>query len=37
VYYGLDAVGSRVWRLIMQGRTIASVCDTMIEEYAGRA
>ena len=33
VYYGLDAVGTRVWQLIMQGRTIASVCDTMIEEY----
>jgi hypothetical protein len=34
VYYGLDAVGTRVWQLIMQGRTIATVCDTMIEEYA---
>ena len=33
VYYGLDAVGTRVWQLIMQGRTFASVCDTMIEEY----
>ena len=33
VYYGLDAVGTRVWQLIMQGRTIANVCDTMIEEY----
>ena len=33
VYYGLDAVGTRVWQLIMQGRTIANVCDTMLEEY----
>ena len=33
VYYGLDTVGTRVWQLITQGRTIASVCDTMIEEY----
>jgi len=33
VYYGLDAVGTRVWQLIMQGCTIASVCDTMIEEW----
>jgi len=33
VYYGLDAVGTRVWPLLMQGCTIASVRDTMIEEY----
>jgi coenzyme PQQ synthesis protein D (PqqD) len=33
VYYGLDTVGTRVWQLLTQGRTIASVCDTMIEEY----
>jgi hypothetical protein len=33
VYYGLDAVGTRVWQLLMQGCAIASVRDTMIEEY----
>ena len=33
VYYGLDIVGTRVWQLLTQGRTIASVCETMIEEY----
>jgi hypothetical protein len=33
VYYGLDTVGTRVWQLLTQGRTIASVCDRMIEEY----
>lgn len=33
VYYGLDAVGTRVWQLLQQGKTIASVCDVMIEEY----
>ena len=33
VYYGLDAVGTRVWQLLMQGRTVASVCETMIAEY----
>jgi hypothetical protein len=33
VYYGLDAVGTRVWQLLMQGRTLGSVCETMIEEY----
>jgi hypothetical protein len=33
IYYGLDAIGTRVWQLLMQGRTIASVCETMIDEY----
>ncbi len=33
VYYGLDSVGTRVWQLIVQGRTIAGVCDTMLAEY----
>ena len=33
VYYGLDVVGTRVWQLIMEGRTITGVCETMIEEY----
>ena len=33
VYYGLDVVGTRVWQLLVQGRTIAGVCETMIEEY----
>jgi hypothetical protein len=33
VYYGLDGVGTRVWQLLQQGRTIAEVCDVMVEEY----
>jgi hypothetical protein len=33
VYYGLDVVGTRVWQLLMEGRTIAGVCETMIEEF----
>jgi hypothetical protein len=33
IYYGLDAVGTRVWQLIMEGCTIAAVCETMIAEY----
>jgi len=33
VYYGLDAIGTRVWQLLMQGGTVAGVCETMIEEY----
>jgi hypothetical protein len=33
VYYGLDPVGTRVWQLLMQGRTIADICGTMGDEY----
>ena len=33
VYYGLDTVGTRVWQLLMQGRTIDAICETMIDEY----
>jgi hypothetical protein len=33
VYYGLDAVGTRVWQLLVEGRTIAGVCETMLQEY----
>ena len=33
VYYGLDAVGTRVWQLLMEGQTIASICETMVDEY----
>jgi hypothetical protein len=33
IYYGLDAVGTRVWQLLVQGCTVDSVCGTMIDEY----
>lgn len=33
VYYGLDAVGTRIWQLLQQGKTIDGVCDVMLEEY----
>lgn len=33
VYYGLDAVGTRVWQLLVEGRTIAGVCETMLQEF----
>jgi hypothetical protein len=33
IYYGLDAVGTRIWQLLVQGCTIAGVCETMVEEY----
>ena len=33
VYYGLDAVGSRVWQLLMESRGIDDVCATLLAEY----
>jgi hypothetical protein len=33
VYYGLDSVGTRVWQLLQQDKTLADVCLVMVEEY----
>ena len=33
IYYGLDAVGTRVWQLLVEGRTISGVCEAMLEEF----
>jgi hypothetical protein len=33
VYYGLDAVGTRVWNLLRQPRSVREVCDTILAEY----
>jgi hypothetical protein len=32
-YYGLDAVGARIWQLIQQPRSAAAIRDTILEEY----
>ena len=32
-YYGLDAVGARMWQLMGDGKTLAQVCEVMIAEY----
>ena len=33
IYFGLDAVGARIWRLLSEGKTLAEVCDVMLGEY----
>lgn len=34
VYYGLDAVGTRVWQLLAEeGSTLESLCLRLIDEY----
>ena len=32
-YFGLDPVGARIWQLMTEGKTLAEVCATMLEEY----
>jgi hypothetical protein len=32
-YFGLDSVGARIWQLMGEGRTLAEVCDRMLDEY----
>ena len=33
VYFGLDAVGARIWELIQEPKTVQQVCDTLLEEF----
>ena|SRR5262250_1127821 len=33
VYYGIDAVGTRVWSLLQQPRSVREVCEAMLDEY----
>jgi len=32
-YYGLDAVGARIWGLIQEPRTVEEIHNTLISEY----
>tara|TARA_B100000029_G_C16874648_1_gene704360 strand:- start:14 stop:373 length:360 start_codon:yes stop_codon:yes gene_type:complete len=32
-YYGLDDIGSRVWELINEPRSISSICDVLVSEF----
>jgi hypothetical protein len=33
VYYGLDAVGVRIWSLIQEPRSVNEIRDILLEEY----
>ena len=32
-YYGLDLVGQSIWLLMRDGKTLAEICDLLLEEY----
>ena len=32
-YFGLDPVGARIWELMGEGKTLAEICEQMLDEY----
>ena len=32
-YFGLDAIGTRIWKLINDGKNLNEICDTLLDEY----
>src|SRR5438105_13284189 len=32
-YFGLDAVGARIWQLLVEGKAPPEVCDVLLSEY----
>jgi hypothetical protein len=32
-YFGLDSVGARIWELMCEGKTLAEICNRMLDEY----
>lgn len=33
VYFGLDHVGTKIWHLLQEGRSLRSVLDILVKEY----
>jgi coenzyme PQQ synthesis protein D (PqqD) len=33
MYYGLDPIGTRIWKLIQEPRSLSSLRDTLLAEY----
>lgn len=33
-YYGLDAIGTRIWELVEQPISARQLCDTLMEEFS---
>ena len=32
-YFGLDAVGARIWQLMGESKSLAEICEVMLDEY----
>ncbi|MFZ0639065.1 MAG: PqqD family protein [Candidatus Acidiferrales bacterium] len=33
VYYGLNPVGARIWRLLQRPRSVGEICEAIVSEY----
>jgi len=33
MYYGLDEIGARIWKLIAEPRPVGEICDVLLVEY----
>jgi len=33
-YYSVDGVGARIWKLLQTPRSVAALCEVLVEEYA---
>jgi hypothetical protein len=33
VYYGLDAIGAKIWELLQEARTVAELRDAVVGDY----
>ena len=33
IYFGLNAVGSRIWQMLDEDKTLGEICDRLFEEY----
>ena len=33
MYYGLDEIGARIWKLIAEPRSVGEICDAIVAEY----
>ena len=32
-YFGVDAVGARIWQLMGEGKSLNEICDVVLDEY----
>lgn len=32
-YFGLDAVGTRIWQLMGESKSLAEICEAMLDEF----
>jgi Coenzyme PQQ synthesis protein D (PqqD) len=33
IYFGLDPIGARIWRLMAEEKSLDEICDVLLQEY----